>query len=321
MLAALRFVRGAVSTKEMIPVLTAFHIYDGRIQGMNGRLTIDCPCPELAGMDITIHAETFLKAVDGCDGEPKLEIISEGKLKISRGGFKVVLPLLPHDSFPKQAQDGVEGVKIATGLLPSLRVLQPFMGEDASRPWACGMLFRNGMAYATNNSTLVGVEAYRFETDLNLPFYLIDELLRIGEEPGSAHSTGDSISFSFKSGAWIKSQLMALEWPGAVESMLQFDAVQDVIPSGLARAVEKLVPFCPDKKVPIIKFTPEGIQTMDGDKSACITEFSLPGGSFRAEPLITMLNAASHAQFAEYPARIPFSGPAGLRGIMMGVKI
>lgn len=320
MLAALRFVRGAVSTKEMIPVLTAFHIYEGRIQGMNGRLTIDCPCPELAGLDITIHAETFLKAVDGCDGEPKLEIIGEGKLKISRRGFKVVLPLLPHASFPKQVQAGVEGEKISAGLLPSLRVLQPFVGEDASRPWACGMLFRNGMAYATNNSTLVGIEAYHFATDLNLPFFLIDELLRIGEEPSSAHSTGDSISFSFKSGAWIKSQLLSLEWPAAVEGMLQFEADQDIIPAGLDRAVEKLVPFCPDKKVPIIKFTPEGIQTMDGDKNACISEFPMPDGAYRAEPLITMLRAASHAGFDKYPGRIPFSGSAGLRGILMGVN-
>ena len=129
------------------------HIYAGRIQGQNGWLAIDAPCPELAGIEATVPAERFLKAVDACDGEPKLSL-TDTSMTVSRKGFKARIPLLPHDSFPcvdVSGQPDLTGIE----LLPTLRRLRSFVSEDASRPWSQGVLCVGNHAYATNNVILV----------------------------------------------------------------------------------------------------------------------------------------------------------------------
>ena len=68
MLDVLDFVRGSISKKDIVPILKSFHVYDGRIQGTNGRLTIDSPHGITfvvggdAGLDETVRkrADTLL---------------------------------------------------------------------------------------------------------------------------------------------------------------------------------------------------------------------------------------------------------------------
>ena len=71
---ALSKVYGAVAEKDIVPILTHFHLYEGRIQGTNGRLCIDTPCPEISGLDVTLPAESFMKAVKVHEHDPSLSI-------------------------------------------------------------------------------------------------------------------------------------------------------------------------------------------------------------------------------------------------------
>jgi DNA polymerase III sliding clamp (beta) subunit (PCNA family) len=317
MQSALSFVRGAVATKDLVPILTSFHIYDGRIQGCNGKLSIDTPCPDLVGFDFTVHAPGFLKAVDACGGEPTISQKEAGFLAISRGSFKARLPLSPHEEFPRQHPEGEMGEPIGGPLLPLLKQLSPFIGDDASRPWACGVLFRGGQAFATNNVVVAGVPAVKFERSLNLPSFLVDELLRIGKEPTSVLANNDQITFRFADGSWIKSSLLSAEWP-PVENMLQ-EGLRSTIPEGLLSAVERILPFCPDPKVPLIFLGPDGVKTSDGDKSAVVEGFNLPQSAFRAEPLCAVLKVAIDIDFTAYPKPVSWSGQNGLRGLLVGV--
>ncbi len=45
MLSALKFVKGAVSTKDYVPALTHFQIKGGRVTGYNGKLSLSSPIP------------------------------------------------------------------------------------------------------------------------------------------------------------------------------------------------------------------------------------------------------------------------------------
>ena len=321
MLKTLNFIRGAVATRDLVPVLLSIHAYDGRLQGSNGKLTIDAPCKDLAGYDFTVPCTPFLKAVDACNGEPKLVVSDDkGRLSISKGVFKAMLPLSTHEDFPRQKSEGEVGLNLSGPILPVLRSLSPFISEDASRPWACGVLFRNGYAFAINNIVVAGAPALTFPMSLNLPGFLVDELLRIGMEPTSVLANSDRITFHFANGSWMKSSLLSAEWP-AVEKMLPETAPPTTVPEGLLSAVEQIVPFCPDPKQPLIYLGADGVKTSDGDKSATVGGFDLPQSVFRAEPLTAVLRVACAVDFSTYPKPVPWTGISGLRGLIVGVVV
>ena len=312
----LTLVRGAVSTKDFLPVLTHFHIYNGRVQGSNGHIAIDAPCPELASLDCTVPAERFLKAVDACDGEPKFKLTEGGRLTITKGAFRAILPLAQHDSFPL-VQPDKKRTAIKTPFLPILRSLIPFVGEDASRPWSCGILFKDGYAWATNNVVLARVPYKGLE--LLLPVFAINELLRIGQEPLSYVNADNWITLYFKEGWWMRVQKLEGQWPDIEKFFPDKCPKTGVKSPPLYEAVSKILPFCPDPKQPIIETGEKGVSTLDGEMSALVESKGLPVTHFRAEPLLTALQASDYIDLSTYPAPCYWRGN-GIEGIIVGLR-
>lgn len=306
----LNLVRGAVSKKELVPVLTAFHIYDGRIQGMNGFLAIDTTLKELKGLNITIPAERFMKAVDACEGEPELRI-TESSLLVKGGSLKVTIPLMPHVNFPKQEIEGEK--KKVSGLLAALETLYPFITEDASRPWACGVMLKNNFAYATNNVSIVKIPFKSSYNGLIIPLHAINELLRIKEEPRYIFLSNSWITFDMNN-CWLKARLIEAEWPD-VDKL--FEDCQLKVPANLAEEVDLLAKFASKNRIPAIIFEEEKIVLQEG--GAEFKRQGLPKGFYNAEPLARCLKAATHIDFNKYPAAVPFKGKDGLMGILIGL--
>ena len=317
----LSLVRGAVSTKDLVPVLTHFHIYDGRVQGGNGRVTIDAPCSELSGFDCTVPAERFLKAVDACDGEPKLKLTDGGKLTISKSKFRATLPLANHESFPRleQVSESGGGAFIQMKpLLAMLRKLSAFVGEDASRPWSCGILFRDGFAWATNNVSLARVP-YTSPREFVMPGFAIDELLRMGHEPVTMMLEENSMTFSFNGDWWLRVQKLHGEWPD-VSKFISDDLPAAGVDSGpLAEAVRKVLPFCPNPKIPVVQTGSEGVSTLDGEMSATCGLYELPETRFRAEPLLTVLESARYIDLSTFPGACYWRGE-NIDGVLVGLR-
>lgn len=315
----LNFVKGAVSTKDLIPVLTNFHFYAGRVQGGNGRITIDAPL-DIGCVDTTVPAVPFLRATDACDGQPELSITEAGRLMVRRGKFKSSLPLSPPESFPR-SEPTVCGSSLYDfeDMLRALKTIRPFVGEDASRPWVCGVLLKDGYMYATNNVVMARIPFSKARNGyaINLPSFAVDEILRINEVPTSIEY--DDVSMTLHYGdRWLRSHLFDAAWPD-VEKFFAEVALQPV-PAGLLEAVEKVLPFCPDAKFPVIRLSAEGVHTADGEMSAQVDTCALPASKFRAEILTLVLAHATAIDLSKYPAPIPFSGMHGLRGVLVGIK-
>ena len=317
---ALNLVRGAVSTKNLLPVLTHFHLYAGRVQGGNGKVVIDVPCSELRNFNCTVPAERFLKAIDACDGNPKFKLTEGGKLTVSRAKFRATLPLADHESFPvvELERNRTTSYGSDVALLPVLRKLYPFIGEDASRPWSCGILFRGGYAWATNNVCLARVP-YTLP-EILLPVFAVDELLRIAQEPSSVDQGDNWIGFRFEGGWWMRAQKLVNAWPG-VEKFIptaltgnSWDAQQ------IAEAVRKVIPFCPDPKQPVVETGPQGVSTLQGEMSAVVGQEGLPETRWRAEPLLAALDAATHIDLSTYPGACYWHGE-GIDGVVVGLII
>jgi hypothetical protein len=316
MINTLKFVRGSVSTKDLIPVLQCFHLYAGRIQGQNGKIAIDAPFQAFGVGDFTVPAERFLKAVDACDGEPTLNLTDGGKLTLKRKSFRATLPLGDHTTFPLATKSG-ELIELGGGLLPALRLLRPFVSEDASRPWSTGILLRDGYAYATNNIALVRTPLPWGFGAVNLPVYAVDELLRIGQEPTAILQDNSALVFELGD-AWLRAHLLMGEWP-SIETKFEGLTFGDPVPPLLTNAIDKILPFCPDPKMPVIKFGENGVSTTEGDHSAAVGDIPLPDGSYRAEVLQLVLGVATHVDFAAYPNPIGFSGN-DIEGMFVGLR-
>jgi len=316
MLKTLKLVRGAVADKDLVPVLTHFHIYNGRIQGGNGRVVLDTPCDALTGMCLTVPADRFLKAVDGCQGEPELTVTDAGALMVKRGSFKVRLPLAKQEDFPLQSHVTPELTPVP-GLLGTLRRLRPFIGEDASRPWLCTVKVENGYAYATNNPVFIRIPCEL--PDMVIPVFAVDELLRIGIGPLGVYVAETSMTFDFPAGLWLQCQQVEGEWPDVARFFEEEPELQPV-PAGLLEAVRRVKPFCPDAKFPEIRLGPEGVSTADGDMSAAVEGVNLPESRWRAENLELLLSEATAVDWGAWPNPCRWEGQSGAQGVAVGLR-
>jgi DNA polymerase III sliding clamp (beta) subunit (PCNA family) len=318
MLDTLRFVRGAVATKDLIPVLTHYHISKGRIQGGNSRICIDAPID--MDMDITVPAERFFKAIDSCEKEPTIKLTEGGKLSIKSGSFKATLPLST-DPFPLTQPTGT-AYQMGEGFILALNRIRPFITDDATRPWACGALIKKGKIYATNNVILCQIDfPVSFPEEVVIPIYTIDELIRIGKNPTSIKIAENQVTFFYPEDRWLTSNLFNVKWPD-LEHYFDF-SIEGIplIPTGLYSAVLKIIPFLPNSLVPTVYFKTTGVETGDGNVGATVDNILFEKDScFNATMIIKVLEIATHLDFSPYPKPCPFSAP-GVKGVVVGTRI
>jgi DNA polymerase III sliding clamp (beta) subunit (PCNA family) len=318
---ALIKVRGAVSTKDFVPVLTHFCFRDQTVAGFDGRMFIQAP---LKGMKLncSVEAKLFITALDACENDPETIVQNEANLEITRGGFTAQLPIGKAEEFAPATPDP-KPVKRETELLPALRRLFPFIGEDASRPWACGALIDGREMFATTNVALARVwipEPLPGKEPLNLPRFAVEELLRIDEEPISIARSENTLTFYYKDKSWLRSVLFETNWPKPPGELLDGKRIKGhkILPE-LIEAVKQVVPFA-DPKNPVLWFDGDEVRTPEGQRYACRklkSAMALGHGAYRVEPLALVLEAAQQALWIEYP-RVRWSG-VDIDGLLVGV--
>jgi DNA polymerase III sliding clamp (beta) subunit (PCNA family) len=313
-------VRGAVSTKDFTPVLTHFAFRDGTVAGFDGRMFIQAPLK--LRLSCTVKAKLFITALDACDNEPDRIEQTETGLVINRGSFTATLPTGKIEEFAPATPDP-RPVKRTAPLLPKLKQLFPFIGEDASRPWACGLLIDGLNAYATNNVCLARVKLPQAmpeaESPLNLPRFAIEELIRIDEEPISIARSENALTFYYKDKSWLRTVLFETNWPKPPREILDGIKADHKIHPELVEAVRTLAPFA-DEKAPVLWLDGDEVKTPDGERHAVHKmkyAMALGHGAYRVEALSLVLEAATHARWIDYP-RVPWKGD-GIDGIMVGV--
>lgn len=322
MLEALKFVMRGVAQKDYVPGLTHFRIQNGRCTGYNGALSISAPVD--ISFDVAPQAGMFIKALNACEGVITLKMETPDSLLVRSGNFRVSVPCIPPDSVPQIKPSGVM-VAPHSSILHAFSGLLPFVGVDASRPWAMGILLAGESAYATNN---VIVTEYwlgsKFPAFVNIPSGIVEELVRIDEELCFMQVAENSITFHYKDGRWVNSSLLALSWPNIpnlFQQCWQDVQLSDVTPE-LQEACLKLTSFV-DKDLGHLYFRGTDISTTKGgiaDGGAIIEMPGLPErGCYHVKHLNKVLEAADEADFSKYPEAVPFIGN-NIRGMMLGIK-
>lgn len=317
MLDSLRFVQGAVAKKDFVPALTHFSIKGGRIRGYNGALAL---CTPIAlDLDCSPKALPFIKAIQTCRETIQLHLTTAGRLSVKSGTFKALVDCTD-EAYPDVEPEG-EIIHCNGELLGVLRALEPFVSEDASRPWSRGVLLRGESAFATNNIVLVERWlGYTFPSALNVPLSAIKELLRIGEEPASIQISETSATFHFTEGRWLRTQSYSTEWPDLAR-VLNVESVQGPIPAGLWTALEDITPFA-DQLGRVVFHESGSVSTGHGEGAGAAVE--LPtithDACFNINHLKLLEGVANTADFTLWPRPCPFFGEK-IRGAIVGIRL
>jgi DNA polymerase III sliding clamp (beta) subunit (PCNA family) len=319
-LEALKFVQRGVARRDIVPGLSHFRIKDKRVTGFNGSYSLSAPVD--IGFNVAPNAGCFVNALNACEDVITLKMEGE-HLLVRSGNFRTTIPCISLDQVPETVPEG-QIVRPHGSLLGALKSLQPFVGVDASRPWACGVLFSKQSAYATNN---IIVAEYWLGTPfphfINVPSGIIDELCKVDEALTHLQIAEGSVTFHYEDGRWIKSQLLALDWPNIPEvlSAAWEDANLLPPPSGMEDAIEKLRRF-ETKEEHRVHLRGQDMSTHKQGlvPGGALIELSglPPAGCYHMKYLHDVLKIADAIDFTKYPRPIPFRGGA-LRGALLGM--
>lgn len=321
MIDLLKVIYGAVATKDIVPVLTNFCLYQslfdkkGRIQGGNGILCIDAPF-EHPVAQCAVKASKFLKAIEACNETPAFDITATGRLSVKHGKFKAYLATLPVSDYPVVSQEG-KLIPVKSNFVEVLSKVKPFISEDASRVWSISVLFSAGYIYATNNVIVVRVPyELEYDFDIAIPSDTVNRVLDIAELPSGCYVAETSLTLEYNK-MWLRTQLTNAQWPN-VKSFFDGFKVDVAVPADLKQAVNTVVGFCSDEKFPVIKLGAT-VSTDATDSGASIEGFDLPASSFHADQLVKVLSVATHIDFSTYPKPCLFKGN-GIEGLIVGIR-
>ncbi len=315
MLNELKFVQGAVAKKDFVPVLAHFRIADGKVKGYNGQLGLCSPI----NLDLTAtpKAVPFVRAIQACQDAISIHMTDTGRMAIKSGRFKAFIDCIS-EPYPEIEPEGEE-VILGGKLLDAIKTVSPFIAEDASRPWARGILFRGQSAYATNNVVIVEKWlGFDFPVEVNVPKSAIVELLRIGEEPERLQVTDTSITFHFSGGRWLRTQTYDLNWPN-ISKVLDRPASPVDCPDGLFEAITDLTHFVGENGA--ITFSEDGsiaTSSVEGQgASVSVSPFGAVG-IYNLEQMKLLTGVVKQLDFTSSPAM--FFGD-GLRGAIVGMRV
>lgn len=315
-LKGLKFCAASIAKKDYVIALKHFAIENNKVKGYNGTLALCSPIP----FDIKCKPEatTLIKAIANCTDTIQLSLTKAGSLNIKSGAFKANIKCIP-DETPHVEPEGDVVNFDGQVLLDGLKAVERFIGNDASRIWANGVLIKDGSLFATNNVMLVQYWiGASFPSVVNIPQAAVKEMLRIGEPPIFAQLAPNSITFHYLEDRWIRTQLYVTEWPD-LDKILSQPSNPQPIDERLFRGLEA-IKFAVEKNGCVI-FKGGYISTHDDDAEGATYEVPdlLSDGRYHIAMLELLEGAAERIDWSTYPGPAHFCGGM-LRGAIIGMR-
>jgi hypothetical protein len=316
---SLRFVKGAVGKKDFQPALTHFRIKDGRVMGYNGIIALSSPID--IEITATPKAVEFIKAIERCKYDTTvLHLTPGGKLSVKSGPFRVLVNCVEDSHILDAIQPAGVEIDFKGSLLETLRILEPYVGTDASRPWATGIYFHNRSAYATNNIVIAEYWVGQEMPSVNLPSSAVDELLRLYEEPEKVWMHENSMTFFFKGDKWLRTQLLNTDWPmELVMTVLDLPAELREFPDEFFFAVEAIAPFVGEEGKIYLRDGFMSTSCEEGEGAVHELKDLPERGAFHHKHLLSLRDVADKIDFSKHPQPCPWRAGDRLRGVIQGM--
>jgi hypothetical protein len=316
MLKELQFVRGSVGKSKVDMSLSHFKIQNGCVKGFNGVLSICAPIP--LDLDCQPDASQLIKAIGNCKAQVEITTTPAGKLRLKSGSFKAYINCY-NEPIPDVEPEGELTPCNGEAMLHAMKTLVEFIGDDATRQWSNGIMFRDKIAMATNNVCLVQAWIGSvFPLPANVPAAAVRELIRINEIPKFIQQTENSMTFHYSGDRWLRTQLYNTEWPD-VDAMFNIpDLNPQPIPQGFWEGVDAISPF--QDKLNRIYFN-NGVMctSIEAEEGAHVQIDNVPNSLFNINMLKLIRECAKKIDFSKYPAPGYFVGDR-IRGLIMGMR-
>lgn len=318
MLKELKFVQGAVAKKDFIPALTHFKIENRTVRSFNGSLALCSPID--FDIDCIPKAVPFVKAIQNCEDTVSMSMTPAGRLSVASGPFKSFIECVVEDETGHVEPEGERFEINGEEVLKALKVVAPFIGDDASRPWTNGVLLKGQSAFATNNVSLIEYWIGDvFPIVCNVPKIAIREMIRINEPPLYAQATGGSISFHYEGGKWLRTALLDLEWPD-LGKVLDVQSAPVPLNPLIFAALTAIKPFADDFGRVYLQGDDMRTHLDDGAGAG----YTVPGlgaeGVYQIEMIARLEGVATSIDLSLYPAPCHFFGER-LRGAIIGMRL
>jgi hypothetical protein len=319
MLKELKFVQGAVARKDLLPAMTHFRIEKGTVRSYNGALAISSPIA--LDLDCIPKADAMVRAIASCTEATMISLTPNGRLSIRSGKFRAVVDTIQGET-PHVEPEGELVQFDGTKLVEAFKVLEPFIGTDASRPFTNGVLLDAGSAYATNNTCLVQYWiGGAFPLRVNVPRAAIKEVLRVEEPPTHGQVTHDSITFHYTDGRWIRSQLLSTEWPlDTVGNLLDAPSNPTPLPEDFFTGLATIKGMT-DGAARVYMMDNALRTHIDPEEGGAVYEIDLPSeGLYNMHMLSLLEGVVKTIDFTRYPQPALFFGD-NIRGAIIGMRM
>lgn len=316
LLKKMKFVQGSVAKKDLLPALTHFRIEKGRIQGYNGRMALSVPID--FDVDCTPKAIPLVNAISKCNETIQLGMTGAGRLSVKSGKFRSYIECIEGPTAHVEAEGEFVNID-GNAMIEALKILQPFIADDAARPWSNGVRFAGRSAYATNN--VVIAEHWLgepFPCEVVIPRDTVKELLRIKEIPERFQVASNSMTFHYSDGKWARTSLIDHEWP-KVEQLFEVQSNPVNIPDEFFEGLDALKPFI--DKFNRVVFEPGLMRThMTGTDEGSSYELAwLQNKSTFPLPMLEKLRGiAKSIDLSMYPKPCAWYGE-NVRGVIVGM--
>jgi len=279
------------------PVLGDARVYEtpggNRAQIGNGRYWVDIPT-ELPAM--VVNAERLAAALLACKGTPKVSVTGSF-VTVSSGRARARLQVSEAD-YPLTEPDPPDTIDL-TGVIHVLKLLEPFVATDASRPWATSVCLSGPFAYATNNATVTRHPLPDpVEPPVNIPINVLQAIIERGDATSFGH-TDRSVTFYYGDGSWVRTLLVAGEWPTkTVDSLLDGldDSDWEPIHHDLEDMLSAATRLSPERN-PLIEFNAAGLMLTDESFVAEGLEPLPDHGRVSARMAAMVFGTATHVQW------------------------
>lgn len=310
LVAALNFVESTLNNARNTAQEHCF-IGHNQIVATDGCLTVGYPFES----DISTypHSAKLLAALKKCDSTVALTLTDAQRLSVKSGKFRAVIDCLDAGQFYAGAPDAAIA-PIDERLRTGLEAIGHLADEKADRLMCATIFIKSGVMVATNGYSILEYWHGNDLPEMVLPKPSANAIVKTSFKLQRFGFSGNSATFYFENGAWIKTQLFADEWPNYAQ-LFPASCNPWPAPTGLFDAVRAVAPFLDD--VQSVYFTEAGLQ-------AASASYELPGlppgRRYSAARLLEIERCCKTVDFASHPGKAFFFGE-NVRGVVMGMAM
>jgi DNA polymerase III sliding clamp (beta) subunit (PCNA family) len=314
------WITDAISTKTIAREMTHYRVQGNEIRATDGRLTAGHPFP--CDGAFLVPGKEFEKLIKRFNKDPRIEV-QDYKIVLTTGQIRATIKTLPIEewNYPGVNEDGWE--EAPEGLIDTLRDLLPFVSDNATQLWACGICLQHGYAYATNNVALAGVRCDQLG-DINciMPLWAAEFIVDREEGLTDWCWTDNYVAFRWSNGAWMRAQLIDAEFPEQAVRMV-LSAQQGVPSTEITPEFRSSFERTLGLSDGLLRLSAATMGTQFGEATYAEDSgeelFELQDTLWSATHLAPVINAATHWDPGAWPKPSQFKGER-LFGYVIGRK-